>query len=62
MVGISSNSVEIGGAAPMLSPAETVTVAAEFLRSLANADAKTAAPMFDALASIAPCKSLSCRT
>ena len=46
----------------MLSPDDTVTVAAVFLRSLANAPANTAAPMFDALASIAPCKSLSCRT
>ena len=63
MVGISSNSVEIGGAAPMLSPDETVTVAAAFLRSFAKAVVNTAAPIeLDGEPSIAPCKSLSCRT
>ncbi len=44
IVGSSSNSVEIGGAAPMLSPAEIATVAAFALRSASQLLVINAAP------------------
>ena len=62
IVGISSNWLEIGGAAPMLSPDETVNVAGFFARSAANAVVNRAVPAFAEVPSIAPCKSLSCRS
>ena len=61
MVGISSNSVEIGGAAPKLSPDESATVAAFALRSASQLLAKRAAPK-EFPTSIAPCRSLNCST
>ena len=45
MVGISSNSLEMTGAPPMLSPAETTNVLFTALRSAAKAAASTAAPI-----------------
>ena len=60
MVGNSSNSLEIAGAAPMLSPDERVNVAATAERSFANADVSSAVPAFVEVPSIAPWKSLSC--
>ncbi len=44
IVGSSSNSVEIGGAAPMLSPDEIATVAAFAVRSAAQLLVRSAAP------------------
>ena len=61
MVGISSKADEICGAAPILSPDETVIVAGFFTRSAANEEARTAAPMLVADASSAPWKSLNCK-
>ena len=52
IVGSSSNSVEIGGAAPMLSPDETAIVAALALRSAAQLLVSNAAP--NDVPSIAP--------
>ena len=60
MVGSSSNWLEIGGAAPMLSPDETVNVAGFFARSAAKAVVKSAVPALAEVPSIAPWKSLSC--
>jgi len=45
----------------MLSPEETVNVAAFLARSAANALIKSAVPALAEVPSIAPCKSLSCR-
>ncbi len=53
IVGSSSNSVEIGGAAPILSPAEIATVAAFALRSASQLLARSGAPN-DPPTSIAP--------
>ena len=53
IVGSSSNSVEIGGAAPMLSPDETAIVALFAARSAAQLLASSAAPN-DVPTSIAP--------
>ncbi len=61
IVGSSSNSVEIGGAAPMLSPVEIATVAGFAARSAAQLLVRSGAPK-DPPTSIAPCRSLSCRT
>ena len=57
-VGISSNSDEIAGEAPKLSPADKVNVAGTALRSFANAVVRIAAPAFVDVPSIAPWKSL----
>ena len=59
MVGISSNSLEIAGAAPMLSPVERVNVDATALRSAAKAVVRSAVPALVEVPSIAPWKSLS---
>ena len=58
IVGSSSNSVEIGGAAPMLSPDERATVATFAARSAAQLDVRSAAPN-ELPTSIAPWRSLS---
>ena len=59
IVGNSSNWLEIGGAAPMLSPAERVKVAGFLARSAANAVVSKAVPALERVPSIAPCRSLS---
>ena len=61
-MGISSNSLEIAGAAPMLSPLESVNVDATAFLSAANAVVRIAVPAFVEDPSTAPWKSLSARS